>query len=38
MLIFGLDRGVLAEIDPDHLTHYLFTIQNLSDPNSGLLV
>jgi len=38
MLVFGLDIGWLAEIDLDTLPHYCFAIEDLTDPDSGVLI
>ena len=38
MLILGLDIGMLSEVDSDPFTHYCFSIENLADPDCGILV
>lgn len=38
MLVFGLDVGWLAEIHLDTLAHYCFAVEDLTDPDSGVLV
>lgn len=38
MLVFGFDGGWLAEVDFYALTHYGFTVENLSDSDGGFFV
>jgi len=38
MLVFGLNVGSLSKIDLDALAHNCFAIEDLADPNRGLLV
>jgi len=38
MLVFGFDVGWLAEIYFDTLPHYCFAIEDLTDPDGGLLI
>lgn len=38
MLVFGLDRGWMAEVDFDRFAHYSFTIKDLADPDGGVYV
>jgi len=38
MLVFGLDVGRVAKIYLDPLAHYCFAVEDLSDPDGGVLV
>jgi hypothetical protein len=38
MLVFGLDAGWLTEIHLDTLSHDCFAIEDLTDPDGGILV
>jgi len=38
VFVFGLDGGWVAEVDFYSLTHYGFTIKNLTDSNRGVFV
>jgi len=38
MLVLGLDVGWVTEIHLDTLPHYCFAVEDLSDPDSGVLV
>lgn len=38
MLVFGFDRGRLAEVDSYSFSHYGFAIEDFADADGGFLV
>jgi len=38
MFILCLDIGMLSEVHSDPFAHYCFSIENLADPDCGILV
>lgn len=38
MFVFGLDVGLVAEVDAYPLAHDLFSVENLADADGGVVV